>query len=112
MSTMIEIDECLKLPETVVQSAVDVFNDCCGIEVSIVQCADIIKTCKTTAADLYASGYARDTCTREYLINALVKKIMGRNRRWPMNGDGGTVYEAFCKEFAAAATQAGYKLVD
>ena len=107
---MFKIDECLSLTEAVVQDAVDVFSDYYGVEMSLEQCVEIIKTNKTLAADLYASNSAHDTCTREYLIDALVLMIMGKGHGWPCNGDGPEKSRKFFSDFAVAAAKAGYKI--
>lgn len=108
---MIKIDECLQLSENVVQSAMDAIHDHCGVELTLAQCVEVIRTSKTLAADLYASNGAGDTCTREYLIDTLVRKLMGRGRRWPINGDPVEVRTKFYQDFEVSAKQAGYKLL-
>ena len=108
---MIKIDECMQLSENVGQSARDAIHEHCGGELTLTQCVEVIRTCKTLAADLYASGGAGDTCTREYLIDALVEKLMGRGRSWPINGDPVEVRTKFYQDFKVSAQQAGYKLL-
>lgn len=100
MTDFLQIDECLRLPKDVVQDAVDVFSDYYGVTVSLEQCAEIIKRHKTLAADLYASNSARDTCTREYLIDALTTEHLGMKSSWPCNGDSVERKIAFYTEFA------------
>lgn len=111
MTTLIKIDDCLSLTQEVVQDAVDVFADYYGIEMTLEQCAEVIKTDKTLAADLYASNSAHDTCTRDYLIEAFIPMIMEKGRHWPCNMDGKEKSEKFFADFAVAAEKAGYKLL-
>lgn len=99
MTDFLQIDECLRLPKDVVQDAVDVFSDYYGVTVSLEQCVEIIKRDKTLAADLCASNSAHDTCTREYLIDALTK-YLGMKSSWPINGDSVERKIAFYVEFA------------
>ena len=111
MTTMYKIDECLSLPQEVVQDAVRVFAEYYGVQMTPEQCVEVIKTDKMLAADLYTSGGAGDTCTREYLIDAFIPMIMGEGRYWPTNGDGKEKSEKFFADYAVAVEKAGYKLL-
>lgn len=111
MTKYFQIDECLRLTEEVVQDAVDVFADYYGVQMTLEQCVEVVKTNKTLAADLYVSNSAGDTCTREYLIDAFVQMIMGKGRCWPCNMDGREKSEKFFADFAVAVEKAGYKLL-
>lgn len=105
----IKIDECLSLPETTVQSAVQVFHWCYCVKMTLEQCAAIIATSKTLAADLYVSEDAGDTCTREYLIQALTDSL--GMRAWPCNGEGREVFDKFIIEFRERVASVGMEFV-
>lgn len=86
--------------EKEVEPAADVLYDYYGITVP----TDLLKEVFATDLDLAvecATNGIGDTCQRELLIDAVLKKI-GMRVRWPRYGDGAEVYKKFLAELEAA----------
>lgn len=105
-----KIDDLLSLPDAVMLEVQAVLKDYYGVLATMLQCVEIVQSNKLLAADLYASGGAGDTSTREDIIDALSVKLLGRYRCWPTNGDREEVQRKFYADFSTAALAAGYGL--
>ena len=95
--------------EEQLQSAMDVLNDYYAMEVP----ADFLKEIMANDLDLameVATDGISDTCQRELLVDAVMKKL--NMRRWPCNYEGEKVFTQFANDLKQKLEGIGGKIVD
>lgn len=91
---------------TEIKQARAVLHDWCGVEVTDDQARELLADPRVASELPYG---VMDTCTREALMSALARRVVGRN--WPIYGDGREAMEKFSAEMREKAPQLGYKLL-
>ena len=95
--------------EETFKAATDQLHDWFSIEVPIALLKEIAASDLDLAEEIYTGGVG-DTCQREILIDAVMKKLGLRS--WPICMEGEEVAKAFHNQLRAAAPKFGVKILE
>ena len=90
-------------------SANDQLHDWFGLEVPTSLLKEVAMSDLDLAEEIYSGGVS-DTCQREILIDAVLKKMGLRN--WPINIEGERVAKDFLNQLHTVAPTFGVKIVE
>jgi hypothetical protein len=88
--------------------AVDVLHDYYGVDIPRDILVGLLQDNLDLAMEVFTGGI-RDTCQRELLIDALLRKINAPS--WPRNGDGQEIFNSFISILSERLERVGGKLV-
>ena len=88
--------------------AADVLHDYYGIEIPHETLVGLLQENLDLAMEVFTGGIC-DTCQRELLIDALLRKINAPD--WPCNGDGPEVFNSFISILSERLERVGGKMV-
>ena len=94
--------------EEQLKPAMDVLEDYYGITIPREVLVELLQSNLDLAMETFTHGIS-DTCQRELLIGALLRKIGSRD--WPCYGDGKMAYEKFMEILPSQLEKVGGRLV-